>query len=267
MDIFNYSDYRKIIKLWIEARPGKGRGEYTKMAEMIAVPQSVFSLMMSGQRDLAPDHACILSEYMQLLPLEQEYFISLVQLEKAYHHKFKTYLQDKIARIKRESLSLVKRVNTEQVFSPEDQQIFYSSWLYSAIRLRTSFEDGASLQNLMEEFQITSERLISILDFLLRTGLIIQEKNHYKIGALRTHLGKDSPMISRHHINWRAKSIERTSEIKDEELMFTGPLTCSHKDFAIIREKVAALIKETSEIVKDSPAETLAYLGMDLYKL
>ena len=89
----------------------------------------------------------------------------------------------------------------------------------------------------------------------------------YKMGSQSTFIGRKSPMVGRHHSNWRIKAIEKSTEISEKELMFTGPLTCSHKDAEIIREKMAKTIQEISEIVKDSPAEDLFYMGLDFIRV
>ncbi|MEN0057977.1 MAG: hypothetical protein AAGB31_04030 [Bdellovibrio sp.] len=108
--------------------------------------------------------------------------------------------------------------------------------------------------------------ITQILDFLVRTGLVVHKNQFYKMGPLRTFVGRDSPMVARHHTNWRLKAIERSSTVSEKELMFTGPLTCSRKDGEHIREMMASLIQEVSEMVKDSPSEEFLYLGMDFLK-
>jgi uncharacterized protein (TIGR02147 family) len=265
MEIFNSSDYRKIVKNWIEKRPSKGRGENLKMSQFLSIPASVFSQTLAGSRDLSPDHAFRLADYMGLLPLEKEYFITLVQIEKAAHHEYKKFLKTKLAQLKDQSTNLSKRVSHEKSLSPEDQQEFYSSWIYSGIRLRCSIGKGASQDDILNDFKISKNELTKILDFLLRTGLVIQEKSLYKMGPQRTFVGRESPMVTRHHLNWRIKSLEKAPRLSESELMFTGPLTCSDADYELIREKLANVIKEISEIVKDSPAEKLAYFGVDFF--
>jgi len=237
------------------------------MSNLLGIPSSVFSLILSSQRELSADHSYLLAEFMGLLPLEKDYFITLVQIEKAYHHKYKTFLKEKKENILKESLNLSKRVAFEKTLTEKDQQEFYSSWLYSAIRLKCSIGEGLSTEAIKTQFQLSNERAVHIIEFLLRTGLIIQEKMKYKMGSQSTFVGQKSPMAGRHHSNWRLKSIEKSTEITEKELMFTGPLTCSHKDAEVIREKMAQVLQEISEIVKDSPAEDLFYVGFDFIRV
>lgn len=264
--IFEIEDYRIIIRNWVKNRPSKGRGELLKMAEHLGIPASVYSQTLNGQRELSADHAYLLAEYMGLLSLEKDYFIALVQIEKAHNYKFRQFLKEKKDEIKNESLNLAKRVAHEKTLSDKDQQEFYSSWLYSAIRLKCDIGAGLTAEEIKAQFNLSSTQVTRILDFLTRTGLVVQKNQFYKMGPLRTFVGRDSPMVARHHSNWSLKAVERASTVSEKELMFTGPLTCSRKDSQRIREMITILIQEVSEIVKDSPSEELLYLGVDFLK-
>ncbi len=111
----------------------------------------------------------------------------------------------------------------EKTLNEKDQLQFYQSWLFSAIRLRCSIGKGATATELREDFRLPQDRLMKILEFLLRTGLIAQEDSRYVMGPSRTFVGRESPMVARHHTNWRLKSLERTGDLTTEEMMFTGP--------------------------------------------
>jgi uncharacterized protein (TIGR02147 family) len=265
MELFETDDYRKIIRKWVASRPGRGRGELLKMSELLGIPSSVFSQTLNGQRDLSPDHALLLADYMGLIHLEKEYFITLVQIQKASHHKYKKYLQEKKDTLKKEFGNLSKRVQHEKTLSEVDQQFFYSSWVYSAIRLKCGIGDGLTAEEIKNQFQLSTIRLNKILEFLVRTGLLIHTHQKYKTGTQSTYISRESVMVSKHHMNWRVRSAEKSSEITNEDLMFTCPLTCSQKDKALIKEKLTATIQEISQIVKDSPSEELVYLGIDWF--
>lgn len=267
MNLFDNDNYRNIIRNWVKSQPSKGRGQLLEMAELIGTPASVFSQILGGQRDLLPDHAFLLADHMGLLSLEKEYFITLVQIEKASHHQYKKFLKEKKEQLKSESLNLSKRVPHEKILDEKEQQEFYSTWLYSAIRLSCGIGNGFSAEEIKRKFHLSQQRTIHMLDFLVRTGLIIQKEGAYHMGPQRTFLARNSPMIGRHHSNWRIKAIERANDLAENELMFTGPLTCSQRDAAQIREKLAKLIQEISDIVKDSPSEELIYFGLDFLQI
>lgn len=116
----------------------------------------------------------------------------------------------------------------------------------------------------MEKFQISRQRTVEILEFLKSSSLIIEEKDRYKMGVSRTFLEQGSPHLPRHHINWRLKAIQQVEAVGETELMFTFPHSISESDFEKIREELVAVIQKASATVKDSPAENIGCLNIDL---
>lgn len=263
--IFKYENYRIFLKTWIKNQPRKGRGILKSWSELLRVEPSILSQIFAGSRDLNPDQVFELQIYMGLGELEAEYFSVLVQIEKATTFKLKNHLKLKLNRIKKDSLDLSKRIVHEKVLTEEQKSIFYSSWIYSAIRNATSLNTGQTIENLCKLFNLPRNKVVEIVRFLVNAALIKEELGLYKIGPQRTHLDKNSPHIVKHHTNWRLKAIERAELLSNDELMFTGPLTISKKDFFKFREQIVILINNLSEIVKDSEAEELAVFQVDLF--
>lgn len=264
---FDESEYRSALRKWVADRPNRGRGELKTMAEKLGVPSPVFSQILSGSRELSEDHAYVLCDYMQFSELQREYFICLVQIERASHFEYKNHLKRKLTQIRDRSKNLTTRLDYEGTLTEKDQAEFYSSWIYSAIRLFCDLKSGATLEDICVEFHLNKDRGIRILQFLIRVGLVTIKNNVYHMGPSRTHVGKDSPYVVKHHSNWRIRAIERSQNLRDDELMFTGPLTVSQKDFSTLREKMLNLIQEVSETVKDSPSEKLACFNLDFFEV
>jgi hypothetical protein len=102
---------------------------------------------------------------------------------------------------------------------------------------------------------------------MLESGLVVLEKSRYKMGISRTFLENHSPHLPKHHMNWRAKSIQKSDHVSEEELMFTFPHSISKKDFQEVREILLEALKKISLIVKESPADDVACLNIDLFWL
>ncbi|MFN8847412.1 MAG: TIGR02147 family protein [Bdellovibrionales bacterium] len=264
---FDEKDYRSVIRKWVSDRPNRGRGELKIMAEKIGVPSPVFSQILSGTRELSEDHAYILSDHMEFSELQRDYFLCLVQIERASHFEYKNHLKRKLEQIQNRSKNLVTRLEYEGVLTEKDQSEFYSSWLYSAVRLFCDIRKGASFDEICSEFRLHRDRGIRIVQFLVRVGLIEIRNNVYHLGPSRTHVGKDSPYVIKHHSNWRIRAMERSQNLKDEELMFTGPMTISQKDFSQLREKMVKLVEEVSSTVKDSASEKLVCFNLDFFEV
>jgi uncharacterized protein (TIGR02147 family) len=263
-----YDDIRVYLQDKIAKLPQRGRGEVGKIAKHIGVHSTYMSLVLGGSRHLSQEQAFDLATYLELTEMETDYFCLLVQWDRAGTQRFKKHLKQKITKIREDSLNLSKRLKHDKKLSDQDKAVFYSSWLYSAVRLFASTnEKGVSVESIQEQFDVPRKKLVEVLDFLMSCGLLVLEKNLYRIGTQQTFLEKGSPFLSKHHANWRIKALQQSESLGDEELMFTSPFSISEKDFLLLREELAEWLKKFSGIVRDSPAEEVACLNIDFFRI
>lgn len=264
MKILDYIDYRKYLKSSIVVA---GRGELKRLAEHLRVHSTFMSQVIAGTRDLNSDQALELAAIWEFSALEAEYFITLVEIEKAHTENLKKYLRVKRDRLKKESLDVSKRVAHDRVLTDEEKSLFYSSWLYSAMRAFTAISKGASVDEISFAFQMPRPKVIEIMQFLSRTGLCVEEKGIYKPGVQKTYTDRNSPHTAKHHMNWRMKSMQKSEGLDETELMFTAPISLSRKDFLVLREKMVELVKQMMELVGNSEPEEVACFNLDLFKV
>lgn len=266
MSLFNYKSYRAYLKAYIRALPQKGRGEISRIAAALKIQSTLLSMILSGSRDFSVEQALDLSTYLNHTELEAEYFLLLVQLERAGNHRLKNYLLKRVEKIQLESKKVEHRFEYDRKLTDDERTIFYSSWIYSAIRLSCSLtKNGKTINEIMARFEIPRARALEIVQFLSSTGLIIEKNDRYQIGISRTYLEKESFHLPRHHTNWRLKALQKSDRISDHELMFTFPLSISKADFEIIRNEILEVLKKASNIVKDSPPDEIGCLNVDLF--
>lgn len=266
MTIFFYLDYREYLKDLISGLPKSGRGAISKIALQLGVHSTLFSMVLSGQRELTMDQAFDLSQYLRLSEAEADYLSLLVQYNRAGKTTHKSLLRKKILSAQQESRKVSKQFEHDKVLSENDRSIFYSSWQYSAIRLFLDTKSqGYAPEEVAERFQISRPKALSILEFLSKTGLAVQSRGLFKMGPQLTFLEQGSPHLLKHHSNWRVKAIQSTDELSDEEMIFTCPMTLSKQDFLIIRDKLNEFVKELSPRIKASKSEEVACLNIDLF--
>lgn len=266
MSIFNFDSYKPYLKSYLSHLPRKGRGEITKIAAEIKMQSTLLSMVISGNRELSLEQAFDLSGYLQHTDLESEYFLALVQYERAGHQRLKAHFEEKIEKLKADANKMSNRFEHEKKLSDQERSVFYSSWIFSAIRLFCSTAlNGKSIAEIIERFQLPRQRVVTAVNFMVASGLIIEENDRFQMGISRTFLENDSPHLPRHHMNWRTKALQKSDHVSEEELMFTFPHSVSKEDFQKIKEILAGSLKEISKIVKDSPAEDVSCLNIDLF--
>ncbi|OQW48217.1 MAG: hypothetical protein A4S09_13995 [Proteobacteria bacterium SG_bin7] len=254
------------MKNYIGNLPKKGRGEASRLANSLGVSTTLISQVLSGAKSLTPEQTQRLIAYLGLTSLEADYLTFMVHKERAGTADLKKYWNSKLSQIREDSLKISNRVKIDKILNDEERVVFYSSPLYSAIRLYTSVgENGKNLFEICERFEISRAKAANILNFLVKAGLCEEKNNRYLLGAQKTHLEHDSPHLLRHHSNWRSRAIYYSESLLESEMMYTAPVSLSRKDFEILREEMAVFIKKFLERVHNSSAEEIACLNLDFF--
>lgn len=265
MDIFLFKDYRKFLNYWLIQEKKNHRLNASLLAEKIRVHPTFISQVLNGNKDLSFEQWVSVCELMGLTEVENDYLRFLLLLNRSGTKDARAFYQKKIDEILKRRLRLTERMKEHKQLNDQDKAIFYSSWIYSAIRLFASCDGGQTLEQISEKFQISKNKTEEIVNFLCSNELCFLEKGKIQLGSQHVHIPANSPYIIRHHTNWRLKAVNSLENTSEAELNFTAPMSISKKDFSMIREKIVKLIQETVEIAKASEAEDLATLTIDFF--
>jgi uncharacterized protein (TIGR02147 family) len=248
------------VQTWVKAR---GRGEFRKISEALGVHSTLTSQIFSGRKCLTEEQAAKLCAYMGLNSLETDYFLKLVQIERAGTEQLKAVLQRQLKQIHSQALEVKSRVPASEKLSEQDRAIFYSSWQYATVRLLTSIPRFQSKEKIAQHLKLSVSRVQEILDFLSSRGLCKEDHGKYQRTEKNTHVEFRSQFSVRHHQNWRAKSTQLQEQVTASDLVFTAPISLAAKDIPEVRKILLEAISEIAKIVDHSPCEEMAYLGID----
>ncbi len=265
MRIFEFTNYQVFLRSFIDQQPRKGRGVIKSIAEYINVDPSQVSQILSGKKDFTEEQAILICKYLGQNEIESDFFLTLVKINRAGSKTLRDHYLQKLKKLKEASLDLKERISQDRILSDYEKSVFYSSYIYSAIRLSTSINDGLTLNEIIKKFQISRERANEILQFLMTTNLIQESNGRFILGTQHTHIERGSPFLPRHHHNWRIKALEKTERSIDQELQFTGPVSISKKDFDSVRELLLEAISKSLDKVKKSEADDVACLLIDWF--
>ena len=129
MTFFEFDDYRKYINAYMKELPKRGHGQVNKLAAFLNVNSTLVSQVLNYKKDFTLEQAMKLSDYFHFNYLEAEYFLSLVQIERAGTVKLKDFFKSKAKEALLKSQEIKNRISTHQVLEDKDKIIFYSSWI------------------------------------------------------------------------------------------------------------------------------------------
>ena len=265
--VFTFSASREFLRTYIESLPKKGWGEIQRWADHLGVQTSYVSQVLSGMKNFNVEYSVRLAKYIGLSGLELDYFVLLTEKERAGTVEAQEYFDEKLQRLKKDSRNIADSVTKDKTLSEEEKAEFYSSWIYSAIRLYCSIGSGKTLFQISEHFGITKEACSTILHFLVQSGLCAQKGDKYLMGAQKTHVDKKSAHVRRHWLNWHIQALSRLETVDESELIYSAPFSISKKDFESLQEELTAFIADFVKKVQKTEPQQVAFLNIDLLRL
>jgi uncharacterized protein (TIGR02147 family) len=265
--IFEYKNYKQYILDWIEKAPNEGRGQRKILAEAIGCQTPFITHVLSGDYHFSLEQAEACARYFELNETETEFFILLVLKQRSGTKSLENFFNKQISKHCEQHTVLKKRVNITETMTIESQMVYYSSWQYAAIHMALLVPDLQSIEALSKYFNLTINRILSILNFLIEHDHIEKKGQYYKVKKSMLHLEKDSPFLIQHHSLWRLKAIENIQTYKNENLHYSGIMSISNDDYEWVRERLAKLLEEVVNRVKDSKDEKLASICFDLFQV
>lgn len=265
--IYQYQDYKTFVNDWIKSRTKGGHGELRKMAEYLRISTTMVSQIFRGEKHLSLETACELTEFLALSEEEGEYFLLLVEYNRAGSAKLTKKLLSQIKKRQDRARQLENRLKKDLQLSPETKAIYYSSWLYGAVRMLASVEKFNTVDALSAHLQMPRSNIQGILNFLIETGLIEVEKGYYKSGPIKTHIAAKDPLVIKHHQNWRLQAMNKMQLRSDSHFFLTAPFAVSKEVAETLRSELPAFVEKIQKIVGPSDSEEIWCLNIDYFSI
>lgn len=262
--VFEFEDYKKYLRIAISSR---GRGEKSRVALAIRCHLTYVSQVLHGGAHLSLEQAEAMSRHLGHAPEETDFFLLLVLENRAGTQELKKHYGKKIRQALEQRSLLKSRLGHHKILPPEQTATYFSAWFYSVVHLMLSFKGGQTRESIARELGLSPRKVSEVLNFMLDTGLAQQRQGRYETGKVSIHLPSDSPMISKHHVNWRVQAIASLEREVPEELHYSSAVSIAKKDIPKIREALVAAIEKVRGIVRESPEEEIHCYSLDFFRV
>lgn len=267
ISIYDYQDYKKYIKDWINLGPNNGRGQRIKLAQAIGCQTPFITHVLTGEYNFGPEQAEACARWIGLSDDDTEFFVLMVLKQRSGSRQAESFFERQLIKRRNEENVLKKRLRIKEGLSPEDQLQYYSQWQYAAIHMAVLNPKLQSIEALQAYFQLPRAQVFSILEFLAEVKLIEIKSGSIKVISPVIHLEKSSALLVFHHTNLRLKAIEAIKQKNMNNLHYSSVVSLSEADYEWARSKIALLLQELADKIKDSEDEALAVLNFDLFKI
>ncbi|OFZ21610.1 MAG: hypothetical protein A2X94_00275 [Bdellovibrionales bacterium GWB1_55_8] len=265
--VFEYENYKAYLTDSIAQKPSAGRGEKSRMAKALQCHLAYVSQVLNGAAHFSLEQGEVLNRYLGHHEAESDFFLLLILYGRAGSANLEAYYAKKVRETRERSLSLKNRLDFKKALTLEDQAHYYSAWYFAAVHLLIAIPEFQTRQALQRRLRISAKQLSKVLAFLVSVGLASEEKGRYLPGLTSLHLGDDSPMISRHHANWKMLALRSIEEEAPGDLHYSSAITIARSDAARIRAVLVQAIEQVRPIVKASKEDDLYCYALDFFRV
>lgn len=266
VSVFEASDYKEFLKNWLLARPKGGRGESRKIAAQLGVSTTLVSQVLNGDKHFTMEAASDLCDYLALSERETDHFLLLVDYARAGSHGLRLRLKRRIDQSRKAAQKLSVRLEKDRDLSDSEIAVYYSHWTYTGVRNLIATAPEIETEQIAKRLNMPLHTIVKVMSFLIESGILVQNQGRYESGAKRTHLGADSPLVVKHHQNWRLQGFNRMNFAKESDLFYTAPMSLSNELAERVRADLPAFIENIVKLVGPSPSEVVRCLNIDWFE-
>ncbi len=264
--VFHFRSYKSFLSTYF-THHSKDWGIKTKLCKAIGIHNAYLSQVLHQEKHLTPEQLLRLADFLTLSPSAKDYFIYLGLRERAGTEDLARHFDAKLDDLREKNLNLVQRLGRMEDISDENKQIYYSSWVYPAIHVAVHVPSFQEMGTLAEKFGLSEKKIQEALEFLRTIGLVQQKDKKYLPTEKWIRISKSSPWITQHHSNIRLRALERMRDESPDSVHYSGFFSFSKEDFHRIKEMWLSNIEKSQKIIKESPAEEVYCLGLDIFQL
>lgn len=268
-NVFQYEDYKKFLtSILKENRHLRGLQKVLSDAANCQASYLSQVLKKGSKVQLTPDQAFGISNNIFLNSKERDYFLLLVDYQRASSSAYKNSILSKINILKKTSGEIAQILSRPKVESHEDLAVFYSSWIYAYVHIAISIKEYQNVENLSRKMNFSIEKTLQILSKLESMGLAIFESGLWKHSGRQLHLPAESAYICNHHNNWRQQALLDVQEQRNSEsIHFSGIYSISKADYQRLQNLITEELKNINKIALNSGTEELIVFCCDFFSL
>ncbi len=262
--VFSFDLYKELLRNLLTG--AENRGRLAAASKAIGCQRPYLSRVLLEDLHLTPDHAFNLAHFFKFTDPEREYFMALVEVERAASLEYRNFQKQKIVELKKKNQSLLERTGRPSLHVDPLGVNYFSSWLWSALHFLTAIPRFQTVSAMSSRLGINESVITSYLLQLQEKGLIEQhgEKWCYKSGG-DFHAQKNTPLVLMHHQNWRQRAMLDAQDFQNDSLHFTAVQTLSQNDLEKIKNLFLNCITDASRIAGPSEPEECVAITCDFF--
>src|SRR5260221_7309999 len=106
MKVYQFDNYKDFVVKRVKAMPKGGYGQFLKIAQSLSIHSTMVSQILKGSSHFTLEHSLKLCEYFGFSDGETEFFLALVQRDRAGTKRLRDHFTRQILSLREKALSL-----------------------------------------------------------------------------------------------------------------------------------------------------------------
>src|SRR5262249_18740940 len=146
-----------------------------------------------------------------------------------------------------------------------ERMTYYSSWIYTAVHMSLMIPGLDSRAAIGSYLGVAEPAVNAALEFLRGVGLAKFADDRWQAGPARLHLPAQSPLVAKHHTNWRMRAIASLDAPGETDLHYSSIMSLSREAAEKIRELLLNAIQAIEPMIREARDEGVYTLNLDLF--
>lgn len=268
MNIYSENDYRKILRALVDERKKVDASvNFQTMAEFCGCPKSYLSKVLAGKANLNNDQIFLACDYLTLKDKDRSYLALLLEKERTEIPSRKKILENEIVSLRNMALESKEHISAN-VQNSDVLDVYYYEPLNQIVHICLSVEKFRRHPiRIAPALRTSPSKVIRAIDTLEELGLITREGDAIVVHEKHIHLARTAKVYQtwRNELKLAALThLNNSSEENDYSfsVVFSGDAAAREK----IRRRFLEFLKESEEIVKNAPPESVYQMSFDLFE-
>lgn len=268
MNVFDSKTYQEYLREQLQWGISRKQGNIKKLAVHVKCHPTYVSQILNDKAHFSNEQALRCCDFFALSEDEAEFFLDLMNRDKAGDTKTKEHFQKRLDRKLSDRLDMKKRWKLAETFTAEDELKYYESWIPQTIHILCQLPGYNTVEKIASALRLSHHTVSQTMKNLESLGLIEFMQGHYSCVKESAHLGKTSPSIVKLHTNWRLKTVNTLSETGGfQGTHYSSVVSLSKAAVAEVNRLIYQHIEETRAVIIPTPSELLYCYTLDFYPL
>lgn len=265
--LFDFKDYRDYLEKRLKS-PDIGRGGKARLAAHLTCQPSFVSQVLKSKSTFSLEQAFKVNDFLNHNSLQREYFMVLVELDRAGTVELQDFYEGKRKQLIEKSKLIENQMEFEQL-SEADSMAYYNNINHILIRNYIDIPQYKSPKSLQNKLNLSKAEFEKALDFMISKGLVKRNsRGELEQGQVRLHIKKDSPIATYANLKARWQIINRYEQGVEDSLNYGHYMTLSRKGYEEFKKRFRALIVDLNKhLEEDEEAEMMAALVVDFMEM